>query len=87
MTMRISSYPHEFVHIVTIEITTAEEDYCIISLSAFSGTILRMLGVNLTKGMNAIPLLNLENLSSGSYYLDVKNTNGNNLYSTELIKP
>jgi hypothetical protein len=86
MNMRISSYPHEFVHIVTIDISTSKEDYCIISLSASSGNILRMLGVNLNKGQNSIPLMNLENLSPGAYYLDVKTTEGNNLYSTELLK-
>jgi hypothetical protein len=86
MTMRISSYPHEFVHIVTIEIDAAAEEYCIIGLSDLSGAILRMLGVNLLEGVNTIPLLNLETLSPGSYNLDVKDTYGRFLYSTELIK-
>jgi hypothetical protein len=86
MTMRISSYPHQFVHIVTIEIDATTEEYCIISLSEVSGTILRMLGVNLTEGLNKIPLMNLETLSSGSYHLDVKDTYGRSLYHTDLIK-
>jgi hypothetical protein len=87
MTTRITSYPHEFIHIVTVEIHATAEDYCIISLSGLSGTILRMLGVNLTEGMNSIPLANLETLASGSYFLDVRNPFGRNLYSTQITKP
>jgi hypothetical protein len=84
--MRIVCYPFRFDNIVTIEITAKTEDYCVISLSEPLGTIRRMIGVNLKKGLNSIPIPNLEKFSAGSYTLDIKNYDGKSLYMVELTK-
>ena len=84
--LMISTYPQRFVNIVMIEITARDENYCIISLCCEADMIRRMLGVSINRGLNSIPLMNLESLSSGTYCLEVKNTDGFLLYSTELTK-
>jgi hypothetical protein len=78
--------PNKFNEVITIEITAKTDDYCVISLCEQSGTILRMIGVNLKRGLNSIPILNLEKFSAGSYTLDIKNYDGKSLYMVELTK-
>ena len=84
--MKISSIAREFEHRIHIEILSQEQGDYIISLVNEEGTILRMLGINLSVGLNRFWVDQLEFLSSGSYYLHVINTHGKFLYTTELIK-
>jgi len=45
-----------------------------------------MLGAGLEKGVNKIPLDDLQTLQLGSYQLDIKNPAGDTIYQTMLIK-
>ena len=83
----VSVYPNPFEQLVTVEITCAEEQDCIILLAdADNDKILRMYGAGLIKGTNMVPLSNLHSLAPGSYHLDVRTSDGETLYQTVLFK-
>lgn len=84
--MRISTYPKEFAHTITVEIVADNEGHCIISLTNQKGRIRMMMGVNLTEGVNNIVVDHIGTLENGTYQLLVKNTDAKVLYNTELIK-
>jgi hypothetical protein len=84
--MKISLFPKEFIHLVTVEIIAPKEGYYVVSLLDIQGKILRMLGVDLSIGVNFFRLDRLEVLSSGIYYFHVAGESGKPIYSTELIK-
>jgi hypothetical protein len=48
--------------------------------------IIRMLGAGLEKGVNKIPLDDLQSLQLGSYQLDIKDPTGDTIYKTMLVK-
>ena len=85
--MKISLFPKEFIHLVTVEIVARKEGYYVVSLLDLQGKILRMLGIDLSIGVNCFRLDRLEVLSSGVYFFQVTNKSGKPIYSTELIKP
>jgi len=45
-----------------------------------------MLGAGLEKGVNKIPLEDLQSLQLGEYQLDIKDPTGESIYETMLIK-
>ena len=84
--MKISLFPKEFMHLVTVEIIAQKEGYYVVSLLDIQGRILRMLGIDLSIGINCFRLDRLEVLSSGIYFFHIVNKNGKPIYTTELIK-
>jgi len=84
--MRISYYPRQFAHEITVEISTPADDDCVICISNKAGKILKMMGVSLKKGLNNVLLNDLEAFSSGSYLLEIKDVSGKFKYHTELVK-
>ena len=86
MSTEIFLYPDPFIHKVIVEITIKNNDHCIISLFDEAGKIIRIQGVNLSQGVNKIPLNDLHSLPAGPYYLHVNDTDGQNVYKSKLIK-
>lgn len=85
--IEISVYPNPFDSSITIEVICMEqEDYILLLADLKNSKIIRMLGAGLGKGLNTIPLGNLSSLQSGPYQLDIKNSNGDLIYKTQLIK-
>ncbi|MDP4150768.1 MAG: hypothetical protein Q8927_12130 [Bacteroidota bacterium] len=87
MTIEVSVYPNPFVNSISIEVICEEEKNCIILLADIQNErIIRMMGAGLGKGLNKIPLQNLQALQLGAYQLDIKDPEGDTLYKTKLIK-
>jgi hypothetical protein len=87
MTIEVSVYPNPFDNFISIEVICEEEKNCIILLADVQNAkIIRMLGAGLGRGLNKIPLQNLQSLGLGSYQLDIKDPDGDTLYKTKLIK-
>jgi len=87
MSTEISVYPNPFKYFINIEVTCAENRDCIILLADLQNSrIIRMLGAGLGKGMNTIPLADLDSLQLGSYQLDIKSAEGDTIYQTMLLK-
>jgi hypothetical protein len=88
MTAQISVSPNPFINSLQIKIDGEKNDtnHFIIRLIDKNGIILRMVGISLMKGINKITIDRLQTLSDGDYYLDVKNTEGKNVFSTKLVK-
>ena len=87
MSIEISVYPNPFDYFITIEVMCAEDKDCIILLADLENSkIIRMMGAGLGKGINKIPLENLQSLQLGAYQLDIKTADGDTIYKTKLIK-
>ena len=87
MATAVSVYPNPFDRRIEIELTCAENRDCIILLANIEDKkIIRMLGAGLEKGLNKIPLDDLQSLQLGSYQLDIKDPAGDTIYKTLLIK-
>lgn len=87
MATAVSVYPNPFDRRIEIELTCAENRDCIILLANMEDKrIIRMLGAGLEKGVNKIPLDDLQSLQHGSYQLDIKDPSGDTIYNTLLIK-
>ena len=85
--IEISVYPNPFDSSITIELTCVEkENYILLLADLANSKIIRMLSAGLGKGLNSIPLENLGSLHSGAYQLDIKNSTGELVYKTQLIK-
>lgn len=85
--IEISVYPNPFNASLTIEMICMEnEDYILLLADVQNSKIIRMLGAGLNKGLNTIPLEDLNSLRAGSYQLDIKNADGDLIYKTQLIK-
>ena len=87
MPTAVSVYPNPFDRFIEIELTCAENSDCIILLANMKDKkIIRMLGAGLEKGVNKIPLEDLQSLQLGSYQLDIKDPAGDTIYKTMLVK-
>jgi hypothetical protein len=88
MNTQISVNPNPFTRIVQINIQSEnkKDNYYILSLIDQKGKILRMLGVSLLEGNNKIDIDKLDDLPAGVYYLDIKNSDGEDIYNTRLEK-
>jgi len=87
MPTAVSVYPNPFDRFIEIELTCAENGDCIILLANVKeNRIIRMLGAGLEKGVNKIPLEDLQSLQLGAYQLDIKDPAGDTIYKTMLVK-
>jgi hypothetical protein len=88
MTAQISVDPNPFKNVLQVKIEGEKNNpgHCVIRLIDQKGNILRMLGISLNEGPNKIFIDRLQALSAGNYYLDVKNTEGENIFSARLVK-
>ena len=87
MPTAVSVYPNPFDRRIEIELTCGENRDCIILLANMEDKrIIRMLGAGLEKGVNKIPLDDLQSLQLGSYQLDIKDPSGDTIYNRLLIK-
>lgn len=87
MPTAVSVYPNPFDRRIDIELTCAENRDCIILLANVKDKrIIRMLGAGLEKGVNKIPLEDLQSLQLGAYQLDIKDPAGDTIYKTMLVK-
>ena len=87
MPIEISVYPNPFDYFITIELMCAENRDCIILLADLQNSkIIRMMGAGLGKGVNKIPLENLQSLQEGAYQLDIKTSEGDTIYKAQLVK-
>lgn len=85
--IEISVYPNPFDSTITIELICMEqENYILLLADLKNSKIIRMLSAGLGKGLNTIPLGDLSSLHSGAYQLDIKNSTGELIYKTQLIK-
>ena len=84
----ISISPNPFVDSFSIDIESRQVDdsFCIVRLSDSSGKIHRMLGVGFEQGNNHVQMDRLFYLSPGTYYLNIKNIEGRDLYNAILVK-
>ncbi len=87
MAHEINVNPNPFVGMIDIEITCFDSKDCIILLADMqSSRIVRIVGAGLNKGTNKISLDDLDFLQNGHYHLDIKNTEGESLFSQKLEK-
>ena len=88
MNMQISVSPNPFTHLVHVDIQgeSKNNNHCVIRFIDQKGKILRMLGISLEPGSNKIDIDKLEDLPPGPYYLDIKNSEGEDIYSSRLVK-
>ena len=88
MSEKIIASPNPFTHILQVKINNFENDlnHCIVRLIDEKGDIQRMMGISLVDGINNILVEKLHKLSPGSYLLDVKNMDGESVFSTRLLK-
>lgn len=87
MPIDIYVYPNPFDCFINIEVTCAEEkEYIILLADIQQSKIVKMMGAGLGKGVNKIPLDDLQSLELGTYDLFIKNKLGESVYETRLFK-
>lgn len=86
MCMHVSIYPNPFVSSLSFEVIVENNFSAIVQLLDQDLKIIRMLSWLLKKGTNKTTIEDLELLPAGTYYVDIKNHDGNNLFTTKLAK-
>ena len=86
MTTQVSVYPNPFTSHLSFEISVEQNESSIVRMLNNNQKIIKMMSWNLKKGTNKMSFENLELLPAGNYYIDIKNMEGTNLFSTRLVK-
>jgi hypothetical protein len=73
-------------HSISFEITSNQEEDCIITLIDETDKIVKMFGFSLIKGPNKIVINEMHSLHRGYYLLSVRNTAGIVLLSRKIYK-
>ena len=87
MYTEILVYPNPFDYFINIEMTCPEKSNFVILLADIKGSKLtRIMGADLNKGTNRIPLIGLHSLPIGDYRLTIRSNEGELIYETILVK-
>ena len=86
MTTQVSIYPNPFISSLSFEVTVESNVTAIVQMLNQDLKIIRMLSWHLKKGTNKTTIEDLDALPAGTYYIDIKNPDGNNLFTTKLAK-
>ncbi|MEJ7736550.1 MAG: T9SS type A sorting domain-containing protein [Chitinophagaceae bacterium] len=86
MTTQVSIYPNPFASSLSFEIIVENNEATIIRLLDQKQKIIKMISWHLKKGTNKTSFDNLQSLPNGNYFVDIKNLDGSNLFSTKIAK-
>lgn len=86
MTTQVSIYPNPFGSTLSFEVFVENNEATIVRLLDQKQKIVKMISWHLKRGTNKTSFDNLQSLPNGNYYVDIKNLEGNNLFSTKLAK-
>ena len=86
MTTQVSVYPNPFASTLSFEVVVESNESAIVRMLDHNQKIIKMMSWNLKKGTNKTSFDDLQSLPSGSYYIDIKNMEGKNLFNTKLVK-
>ncbi|MEO5998970.1 MAG: hypothetical protein ABIQ00_20025 [Chitinophagaceae bacterium] len=86
MSMQVSIYPNPFISSLSFEVIVENNVSAIVQMLDQDLKIIRMLSWLLKEGSNKTTIEDLEFLPAGTYYIDIKNHEGNNLFTTKLAK-
>ncbi len=86
MCTQVSIYPNPFIANLSFEVVVEHNVSAIVQMLDEELKIIKMLSWNLKKGTNKTSLDDLEVLPAGNYYVDIKNSDGKNLFTTKIVK-
>lgn len=86
ITTQVTIYPNPFITSLSMEVVVENNSSTIVRMLDQKHKIVKMLSWNLKKGSNKTSLNDLESLPAGSYFIDIKNMEGENLFNTKLVK-
>ena len=85
MCTQVSIYPNPFLSTLSFEVTVEHNASAIVQMLDVDLKIVKMLSWNLKKGTNKISLDDLGALPAGNYYVDIKNIDGKNLFTSKIV--
>lgn len=86
MCTQVSIYPNPFLSTLSVEVIVEHNASAIVQMLDQGLKIIKMLSWNLKKGTNKTSIDDLEDLPAGNYYVDIKNSDGKNLFTTKVVK-
>ena len=86
MSTNISVYPNPFGSALWLEVAVEMNMDAIVRILNQHEKIIKMLSWNLQKGINETTLNDLDALPAGTYYMEIRNPEGVNIFSTKLKK-
>lgn len=86
MITKVTVRPNPFTTVITLEISCAQNRNIIVRMFNEEGRIVKMFSWYLVKGTNVTAINDLNNVSSGTYALDIIDNEGTLLFSYELKK-
>jgi len=86
MTTQISVFPNPFVSSLSFEVMIPTNEATIVRMMDENHKIIKLLRWSLKRGTNKTTLDDLHSLPAGDYFVDIKNMEGEALFTTKLIK-
>ena len=86
MTTQVSIYPNPFASTLSFEVVVEANESAIVRMLDQKQKIIKMMSWNLKKGTNKTSFNDLQSLPSGTYYIDIKNMAGNNMFNMKVDK-
>jgi hypothetical protein len=86
MHMRVTTRPNPFNTCVTLDVMCEQNKHIIVRMFDEAGKIIKMLSWYVMKGSNVTSINELSVLTSGEYLLDIIDTDGIVLFSTNISK-
>jgi len=86
MITKVTVRPNPFTTVITLDISCAQNRNIIVRMFNEEGKIVKMFSWYLVKGTNVTAINDLDNVSSGTYALDIIDNEGTLLFSYELKK-
>jgi hypothetical protein len=86
MSTQVIIYPNPFMSTLSFEVIVDNNASAIVQVLDEKLKIIKMLSWHLKKGTNKTSINDLDTLPPGDYFVDIKNIDGKNLFSTKLVK-
>ena len=86
MITKVTVRPNPFTAVLTLDISCAQNKNIIVRMFNEEGKIVKMFSWYLVKGTNVTAINDLNNVSSGTYALDIIDNEGTVLFSCQLKK-
>ena len=86
MTTQVTIYPNPFASTLSFEVVVEHNESAIVRMLDQKQKIIKMMSWNLKRGTNKTSFDDLQGLPAGSYYIDIKNMEGKNMFNTTLVK-
>ena len=84
--VKVTTYPNPFVASVALELTDNNNETVFVKMLDQQGRVVKQQVWSVKKGFNSTSLTDLQGLSRGIYFMSINNANGENIYSTKLLK-